>query len=239
MLRQLVRTPLLPHLALRFLGPTPFFHRLIHISKTPITPSTSSLVNQLSKIHTSSGSKIHTSKAVKKAAEIPPEIQHKLKNDPILKRIPKFLHRYTTRFMNAPVSHVVSFLILHELTAIVPLLSLWYLFHQFPDMLPSFDLPTWAIDKGTKIIDDAMNKYDFADYSINEKFQFIMEGAYAFVVVKFLLPIRLVVSLGLMPSFARWFVIPFTKIFKRKTPAKKTPIVSEGATAKKISKPRL
>ena len=64
--------------------------------------------------------------------------------------------------MNAPVSHVVSFLILHELTAIVPLLSLWYLFHQFPDMLPSFDLPTWAIDKGTKIIDDAMNKYDFA-----------------------------------------------------------------------------
>ncbi|KAK6457143.1 uncharacterized protein RJT20DRAFT_88389, partial [Scheffersomyces xylosifermentans] len=100
------------------------------------------------------------------------------------KRIPKFLHRYTMRFMNAPFSHVLSFLVLHELTAIVPLLSLWYFFHQMPDMIPSFDLPTWAIDKGTKVIDHAMTKWDFTNYSLNDKFQFIMEGAYAYVVVK-------------------------------------------------------
>ena len=156
---------------------------------------------------------------------------------PILKRVPRFLRPYTRSFIHAPVSHVASFLILHELTAIVPLVGIWWIIHKYQLLLP-LDLPTWAIEKGTKIIDSSMEKFDFTSFSINEKFTFIMEGAYAFVIVKFLLPLRVILSLSLMPAFAKWFVIPFTKIF-RKSPKPKTPASFEKVKTKEIKKPRL
>jgi len=49
-----------------------------------------------------------------------------------------FLHPYTNGLRNAPVTHVVSFLILHEITAVVPLVGLAGLFHWtgwIPDVL--------------------------------------------------------------------------------------------------------
>lgn len=55
--------------------------------------------------------------------------------DRILARLPAPLRRYTTRLRGAPVSHVVAFLVLHELTAVVPLLALFGLFH-YTDLVP-------------------------------------------------------------------------------------------------------
>ncbi|GJN75583.1 hypothetical protein PLICBS_009687 [Purpureocillium lilacinum] len=49
--------------------------------------------------------------------------------DRITSRLPKRLQKYTTGLRNAPLSHIVSFLILHELTAIVPVVALFALFH--------------------------------------------------------------------------------------------------------------
>lgn len=49
--------------------------------------------------------------------------------DRLTSRLPKRLQKYTNGLRNAPVSHVVSFMILHELTAIVPLFGLFALFH--------------------------------------------------------------------------------------------------------------
>lgn len=167
---------------------------------------------------------------------------------PILKRIPRFLRPYTSNFINAPLSHVTAFLILHELTAIVPLVGFWYLFHKYHWMIP-MDLPTWAIERGSKIIDSSLERFDFSTYSVGDKFAIVTEGAYAFVVVKFLLPLRILLSVTLMPSFARWFIIPFTKMWRRnKTPP--PPAVSLSPKAhgdhvdtavktKKIDKPRL
>ena len=43
--------------------------------------------------------------------------------------LPKFLQRYTARLTEAPLSHVISFLVLHEVTAVLPLFSLAGLFH--------------------------------------------------------------------------------------------------------------
>ncbi|EFX02074.1 hypothetical protein CMQ_2123 [Grosmannia clavigera kw1407] len=43
--------------------------------------------------------------------------------------------RYTRRLRDAPVSHIVAFLILHEITAIVPLFGLFGLFH-YTDYVP-------------------------------------------------------------------------------------------------------
>ena len=44
-------------------------------------------------------------------------------------RLPSWLRRYTTPLRNTPVSHISSFLILHEITAVVPVFGLAYFFH--------------------------------------------------------------------------------------------------------------
>lgn len=166
---------------------------------------------------------------------------------PILSKVPRILRPWTTQFIHAPVSHVTAFLILHELTAIVPLVGIWYVLHSYHDLLmvSSLDLPGWAIEKGTKIIDLAMVSFDWGDYSLNEKLQVIMEGAYAYVIVKALFPVRLAFSLFGMPWFAKWFVLPITRLFSRKkevtvpTPTE-TPVTTPGEhKTKKVEKPRL
>lgn len=55
--------------------------------------------------------------------------------DKILSRLPARMQKYTTRLRGAPISHVVAFLILHELTAVVPLVALFGLFH-YTDYVP-------------------------------------------------------------------------------------------------------
>ncbi|KAL7795385.1 hypothetical protein V8C37DRAFT_374339 [Trichoderma ceciliae] len=49
--------------------------------------------------------------------------------DRLTSKLPKRLQEYTNGLRNAPISHVVSFMILHEITAIVPLFGLFALFH--------------------------------------------------------------------------------------------------------------
>ncbi|KAK4137506.1 hypothetical protein BT67DRAFT_363388, partial [Trichocladium antarcticum] len=49
--------------------------------------------------------------------------------DRVLSRLPPRLRKYTARLRGAPVTHVAAFLVLHEVTAVVPLLGLFGLFH--------------------------------------------------------------------------------------------------------------
>ena len=44
--------------------------------------------------------------------------------------LPKALQKYASHFRDRPLSHITSFLILHELTAIVPLGGLFLFFHE-------------------------------------------------------------------------------------------------------------
>lgn len=46
-------------------------------------------------------------------------------------RLPKFLQRYTNPLINAPFTHIVSFLVLHEITAVIPLVALFATFHYY------------------------------------------------------------------------------------------------------------
>jgi hypothetical protein len=57
--------------------------------------------------------------------------------DRINRRLPRFLHRHTRALGTAPLSHITSFLILHELTAIIPLFGLAAYFH-YTHWLPSW-----------------------------------------------------------------------------------------------------
>lgn len=183
-------------------------------------------------------------KAGKDTEKKDPTYDAKYDNHKILKRIPKFLRPYTTQFIYAPVSHVTAFVILHELTAIVPLVGIWYALHEYHDVLmaTTLDLPTWALEKGTQVMDKVLKDWDFGSYSLHDKMKFISEGAYAYVIVKALFPVRLAVSILGMPFFAKWFVLPFTRLFSR---AKKNPNPEvpqsplEKHSAKKVEQPRL
>lgn len=165
---------------------------------------------------------------------------------PILKRIPKFLRPYALKFMLAPVSHVTAFLILHELSAIVPLIGIWYTLHQYPGLVPA-ELPSWAIEKGILVIDKSLESMDLHSFSLQEKARIIMEGAYAYAIVKALFPIRIAFSLLLMPLFANRVVVPFTRLFRRrkwgvgknKSVTDSESLGAKPATPKKITKPRL
>lgn len=55
--------------------------------------------------------------------------KHSARISRVLDRLPKFLHPYTSGLRNAPGTHITSFLILHELTAIIPLIVLGMGFH--------------------------------------------------------------------------------------------------------------
>ena len=133
---------------------------------------------------------------------------------PIIKRIPKFLHPYTVRFMNAPVSHVTAFIILHEITAIAPLFGLWGLFSYY-DYTP-IGIPDFLIEKGTAFIDVMADRNGWTSLKSEEGAKMVLQGAAAYAIVKVLLPVRAAFSLLAMPWFARWFVIPFTRMFQRK-----------------------
>ncbi|KAF2845138.1 hypothetical protein T440DRAFT_522894 [Plenodomus tracheiphilus IPT5] len=59
-------------------------------------------------------------------------------------RLPRFLHKYTLALSNAPLTHISSFLILHELTAIIPLFSLAAYFHYTHWLPPWFAEGAWV-----------------------------------------------------------------------------------------------
>ncbi|KAI1089165.1 hypothetical protein F5B19DRAFT_388062 [Rostrohypoxylon terebratum] len=58
--------------------------------------------------------------------------------------VPKRLYPYLHRLRTAPFSHVAAFLVLHELTAILPLFGLAYLFHSTDWVPTSWVLGPWA-----------------------------------------------------------------------------------------------
>ncbi|KAH9882652.1 hypothetical protein J1614_000888 [Plenodomus biglobosus] len=60
------------------------------------------------------------------------------------RRLPRFLHKYTVALSNAPLTHITSFLILHELSAIIPLFSLAAYFHYTHWLPPWFAEGAWV-----------------------------------------------------------------------------------------------
>lgn len=59
-------------------------------------------------------------------------------------RLPRFLQRYTTPLINAPLTHISAFLLLHELTAIVPLFTLTGIFHYTQWLPPYISEGKWV-----------------------------------------------------------------------------------------------
>lgn len=63
----------------------------------------------------------------------------------VLRRCPKFLRPSLSALYNAPVTHITAFLILHEVTAVVPLFGLAGAFHYFQWLPPYFAEGAWVL----------------------------------------------------------------------------------------------
>ncbi|KAJ5108653.1 hypothetical protein N7456_005328 [Penicillium angulare] len=151
-------------------------------------------------------------------------------------RLPRFLRGYTTPLLGGPITHITSFLILHELTAIVPLFGLVAAFHYgnwMPDLSSgsgeknAFDegaarFGRWLRKKGWVEESDVK---DVADHEVTASegynargragVRLVLEFATAYAITKALLPIRIAGSIWATPWFARAVVNPTTQVARR------------------------
>ncbi|KAF9883958.1 hypothetical protein FE257_002640 [Aspergillus nanangensis] len=141
-------------------------------------------------------------------------------------RLPRFLRSYTTPLLGAPATHITSFFILHELTAIVPLFGLVAAFH-YGNWLPDLTSST-AFEEGTRRFGRWLRKKGWieeevdmatitADGSTTESMptedekkgvRLVLEFATAYAVTKAFLPVRIAASVWATPWFARVVLVP-------------------------------
>jgi len=161
----------------------------------------------------------------------------------LLNRLPRFLHRPIQPLLTAPVSHITSFFILHELTAIIPLFSLAAYFH-YTQWLPAyFSEGKWVLEgvnkfgnyfrkKGWVSSTDSSTAQAAAaegpteedgrgvrpgKWDITESgVRVIVEFATAYAVTKAFLPLRIVGSVWATPWFARSVVVPMGRAVRKR-----------------------
>ncbi|KAJ5908578.1 hypothetical protein N7495_001260 [Penicillium taxi] len=147
-------------------------------------------------------------------------------------RLPLFLRTYTTPLLGAPVTHVTSFLILHEITAIVPLFGLVAAFHYnnwIPDLVTGSDennafdegaarFGRWLAKKGWVDEADVTTVAEHEASALGKEragVRLILEFATAYAITKALIPVRIIASVWATPWFARTILTPTTKAIQR------------------------
>ncbi|KAJ5146439.1 uncharacterized protein N7515_001003 [Penicillium bovifimosum] len=148
-------------------------------------------------------------------------------------RLPRFLRTYTTPLLGAPVTHITSFLILHEVTAILPLFGLVGAFHYgawMPNLASETDetnafdegaarFGRWLKKKGWVDEDDANTVAEHEATGVKKTetagVRLVLEFATAYAITKALLPARLAASVWATPWFARTVFTPTANIAKR------------------------
>ncbi|KAJ5665248.1 uncharacterized protein N7477_007696 [Penicillium maclennaniae] len=150
-------------------------------------------------------------------------------------RLPRFLRTYTAPLLGAPMTHITSFLILHELTAVLPLFGLVGAFH-YGNWMPDLTSGTGeknAFDEGAARFGRWLKKKGWVDESDvstvadheatglapREKqragVRLVLEFATAYAITKALLPFRLAASAWATPWFARTVLAPTTPLARR------------------------
>lgn len=149
----------------------------------------------------------------------------------ILSKLPAPLQRYTARLRRAPLSHVVAFLILHEITAIVPVLGLFGLFHYTAYAPADYITEHWGgyVGDGVRRFEKYFRRKGWFGFGAEDpasmgaeseggsgdakslvmgwegaegKYKLLADVALAWAITKALLPLRIVGSLWATPWFA-------------------------------------
>ncbi|KAK8164655.1 hypothetical protein IWX90DRAFT_140098 [Phyllosticta citrichinensis] len=170
-----------------------------------------------------------------KPSESPPAAARKQSRlDRIISRLPRGLQAYLLPLRSAPLTHVTAFLILHEITAIVPLVGLAATFH-YGNWLPSSLAEGVWVQQGVERFGRYFRKKGWieeeaeaeAEQEIKHEggerdlvlqggtMKLLVEIGTAWAITKALLPARLLLSTWATPWFARVFLAPFANVFKR------------------------
>jgi hypothetical protein len=145
------------------------------------------------------------------------------------RRLPRFLHKYTSALATAPLTHMTAFLLLHEITAIIPLFGLAATFH-YTHWLPRwFSEGTWVLSgvekfgryfkrKGWIRGEEAAEAEEEAKMDMRRRdkawnvseggVRVVVEFATAYAITKALLPLRIMLSVWGTPWFATRTVVP-------------------------------
>ena len=141
--------------------------------------------------------------------------------DRFVERTPRFLRPTVTGLRQAPFSHVAAFFILHELTAVIPLVGLAGAFHYW-HWLPShfadgawisagvekfgryFRKKGWITEEEEMELDGETRQGNAGKGAT----RWVVEIATAYALVKLLLPVRILVSVWGAPWFAHIAVLP-------------------------------
>ncbi|EED17898.1 conserved hypothetical protein [Talaromyces stipitatus ATCC 10500] len=150
-------------------------------------------------------------------------------------RLPRFLRGYTTPLIGAPTTHITSFLVLHEITAVLPLFGLFGFFHYsgWTPLLSAGDNDTlneavqrfgkWMTKKGwvgsedveaAKNVSSCTPSADDQVLTQQKGAQLVLQFAAAYVTTKALLPLRIVASVWATPWFARVLLGPIGRGIK-------------------------
>jgi len=160
----------------------------------------------------------------------------------LISHTPKFLRPTLSALHNAPITHITAFLLLHEITAIIPLFALAGAFHYYHWLPPYLTEGAWVvagvekfgryfkrkgwIGEGQEIEAEweARQGVNVADLEKSKGLKWwnrgeggmrwVIEFATAYAVVKALLPLRIVISVWGAPWFARWTVVPIGNAVK-------------------------
>jgi hypothetical protein len=178
-------------------------------------------------------------------------------------RLPRFLHRYTTPLAKAPASTITSFLLLHELTAVVPLFALTGFFHYTNYLPPYISEGAWVaagIERFGRYfrrkgwIRDSPEERALEAAAAEEEenggdqrtrdrvwnasesgVRVVVEVATAYAITKAFLPLRLMGSVWATPWFARTVMAPLLGVGKRVFRQRKKTVGGAPAAAKTVS----
>ncbi|KAK6498718.1 hypothetical protein TWF481_011293 [Arthrobotrys musiformis] len=140
----------------------------------------------------------------------PPQSSQQSRADRILSKLPKSLHPYAKPYLTSPPTTITSFLILHELTAVIPLFAFFAVF-QLTSWNPADLLPSEWVDSGYRKFKGYVEKkgWEWIDARM------VMDLGIAWAVVKALLPVRVLGSLWIAPWFAGRVLRPVLGFFRR------------------------
>ncbi|CAG8661465.1 5456_t:CDS:2, partial [Acaulospora morrowiae] len=122
----------------------------------------------------------------------------------------KNLRKYANQFRTKPTSHIVSFLILHELTAIIPI-PIIYVFLSTTGIEIPFSQS--VLDEGNEFINRVVVYYGYEPFENGSRVALNLVTSYA--IVKFLLPVRIAICIWLTPWTAERIISPATGLVRR------------------------
>ncbi|RHZ54055.1 hypothetical protein Glove_431g26 [Diversispora epigaea] len=124
----------------------------------------------------------------------------------------KKLSKYVLQFRSKPTSYIISFLILHEITAIIPIPIFYICLSSTGIKIP---FPQKILDEGNKYINRVVVHYGYEPFEDGSRVALNLATSYT--IVKFLMPVRIAICIWLTPKMAERIIGPITELFKRIT----------------------